>query len=126
LEIKIMSVEWIEHKGKRILLIDHSGLELEAVIENLELVDKIMLEFPPDAKLLHLSNFEGVMINVTVLARLKESGKAVVEPRTEKAAVVGLSSLQHILLASYNRFTGAGKRQKVFDTQEEALEWLLS
>jgi hypothetical protein len=121
-----LSVEWIEYKGKRILLIDLRGLAPEAIIENLDLTDQMLLEIPLGTRVSHLTDFEGAVVNTEVMARLKASGKEVVEPRTEKAAVVGVHGIRHILLAAYNRVTGAGKNQKLFDTQEEALEWLVS
>ena len=38
--------------------------------------------------------------------------------------MVGIHGLRNVLLQAYNLATGAGQNQRVFDTEEEALEWL--
>ena len=120
-----MSVEWIEYKGTKILFLDHRDQEPAAVIEDLETSKVFLDEIPEVNKLRVLINTEGAIISKEVMARLKEMGKQF-EPRAEKAAVVGITGIRHILLSAYNRVTGAEKHQKQFDTQEEALEWLSS
>ena len=55
----------------------------------------------------------------------EEQGKEI-EPRIEKSAMIGIEGIRHILIAAYNRVTGAGSVQKLFDSREEALEWLVS
>jgi hypothetical protein len=120
-----MSVEWIEHKGKRILYMDHRGCQPEQMIENLELGLKMVQETPPQTKILLLVDIEGSVNDTAVMARLKEVGKEV-EPKTEKEAIVGVHGVRHIMLSAYNRVTGAGKTQRLFDSQDEALDWLVS
>lgn len=121
-----MPVEWIQHKGKRILYTDHGGLGPEEMIENLEVAAKMTLKEATDTKILSLVNFEGARVNSEYMARLKELGKEVYEPLTEKTAVLGISGIRHILVSAYNRVTGAAATQKLFDNRDEALEWLVS
>lgn len=121
-----MPVEWIEHRGKKILIIDLRDLGTPAMLDDLHRADQLFLEIPIGTRVLHLIDFRGATVHPAVMNHLKQSGKAIVEPRTEKAAIIGIDGIRHILLAAYNRFTGAGKRQKLFDNQEEALEWLVS
>lgn len=121
-----MPVEWIEHKGKRILLCDHRNLESDEVIATGQLAANMVQEVPEPAKLLFLTDFEGAVIDTKTMANIKEMGQTVFEPRTEKSAVVGITGIRHILLAAYNRFTGAGDRQKLFDNHADALDWLVS
>jgi hypothetical protein len=121
-----MGVEWIDHNGKRILLIDHRGLEPEAVIKNIELAAAMVGEVPSPARIRYLANFEGATVNAAVMACLKKVGQEVFEPITDKSAVIGVTGIRNILLAAYNRVTGAGSHQKLFDSQEEALDWLVS
>lgn len=121
-----MPVEWIEHKDKQILHLDLRGLGPDALLKDLKAADQMFLEIPLGTQVLHLTNFEGATVNTTAMSHLKESGTAIVEPRTEKAAVVGIHGIRNILLSAYNRVTGAGQVQKTFDTQEEALDWLVS
>ncbi len=104
---------------------DYRGMGPKELIENLELEAKTVLEVPPPGKSLILDDFEGAVVSKEVMARLKELGPQV-ELRTEKSAIVGIHGVRHVLLAAYNRVTGASNNQKLFDTQEEALEWLIS
>ncbi len=119
-----MSVKWIEYKGKQILEIDYRGLDPKEFIESLDLVKKTLLEVPPPAKSLSLADLEGAVVNKEVMARFKEIGPEI-EPRTEKSAILGIHGIRHILLSAYNRASGAAN-QKLFNTREEALEWLVS
>ncbi len=120
-----MSVEWIEYKGKQILIADYRDLEPKEFIEKLTLSAKMILEVPPPTKILSLSDFRGAVASKEVMAKLKELGPQV-EARTEKNAIVGIHGIRHVLLSAYNRVAGASNNQKLFDTQEEALEWLVS
>lgn len=119
-----MGVKWIEHKGQRILYVDHRGLTSEGAIENLRSAEQMVAGITGDLRL--LTNFEGSVINSQAMQAIKESGKEYIEPIAEKSAVVGIKGIRHVLVQAYNRFTGAGEYQQMFDTEEEALEWLVS
>ncbi len=120
-----MSVKWTEYKGKRILMCDYRGLGSEELAEDISTAAKMLLEVPAPTKSLIFNNFEGAVVGKDVMTRLKEVGPEV-EPRTEKSAIIGIHGVRHVLLSAYNRVTGAANHQKLFDTQEEALEWLVS
>lgn len=120
-----MSVEWIEHKGKRILYSDHRGLDPNAVIETTEEAARMVKALPEPEKVYFLTDFEGAVVDTKAMAKIKELGQGVFEPRAAKTAIVGITGIRHILVSAYNRVTGA-KNQKLFDNQEEALEWLSS
>jgi hypothetical protein len=117
-----MGVQWIERNGQQILYFDHRDLTPNQIIDNLEAGNKMVAHMSGGLRV--LSNFEGAMVDTTVMKFLKISGTQVIEPILEKAAVVGIHGLRNVLLQAYNRATGAGQNQKVFDTEEEALEWL--
>lgn len=121
-----MGVEWIEHNGKRILFTDHRGQGSHGMITNAEKAAQMVREVHQPEKILFLTNFEGATLTPEVMARLKTLGQEVYEPRTEKLALLGITGIRHILLAGYNRITGAGKHQKLFDNREDALDWLVS
>jgi hypothetical protein len=121
-----MPAEWIDHKGKRILFVDHRDCSPSEMINDLDLAARMVLEMPPENKVRVLINIEGATIDTAVMARLKKIGKEVFGPVTEKEAIVGIHGIRNILLSTYNRVTGTGKTQKLFDSQEEALEWLAS
>lgn len=119
-----MSVQWIERNGHKILYFDHSNLTPEQIIENLEAGNQMVSDITGGLRV--LSNFEGAVVNADVMQALKTNGAEVMEPIMDKTAVVGIYGIRHVLLQAYNRFTGAGQQQKLFDTEEESLEWLAS
>ena len=121
-----MSVEWIEHKGQKILILDYRGLAAEALISEIERSETIMRDVPPPTPIRVLYNFDKAEINAAVMVRLIQQGQQIIEPRAEKVAVLGVQGTRHILLTAYNRATGAGENQQIFDNQDDALEWLVT
>lgn len=120
-----MPVEWIEHKGKRIMFIDHRECSSQEMINNIDLSAEMLQDIPSGVKCRYLANIEGATIDTNVMTRLKQVGKEF-DPKVERSALVGVRGIRNILVQGFNRVTGAGKTQKLFDTQEEALEWLAS
>lgn len=120
-----MGVEWLEHEGKRVLFTDHRDCSSKQVIENLDTQLEMVQEIPPPTKILILTNAEGAVLDTAAMTRSKAIGSEI-EARIEKHAIVGIHGIRNILLAAYNRVTGAGKHQKLFDNHEEALDWLTS
>lgn len=121
-----MPVEWIEHKGKRILYSNLQGMDSDQVIAATEQVAQMVREIPSPTRIRFLTDFSDAVVDTRAMAKLKEAGEEVFEPRMEKAAVLGIEGIRHILLAAYNRVTGGGKNQKLFDNQDDALAWLVS
>jgi hypothetical protein len=121
-----MSVEWIEHKGTQILVLDYQGMPAEAIIAEIERGQAIVEEgpVPPPTRIRVLYNFEQAQINAAVMVRLIQQGQQVLEARTEKSAILGIQGPRNILLTAYNRATGAGDNQQVFDNWDDALNWL--
>ncbi len=114
-----MGVEWIEHKGKRILRVDLRGLREEEVIKTVELEAQMVSESP--AEVLILANVEGA--SISTLTQLKQLGRAQIGPKTLKSAVVGITNLKSFLLRTYNRFSE--RDTAPFNTESEALDWLV-
>lgn len=119
-----MSVEWIEHKGRQILVLDYSGLTAEALITEIEQGESIVQDVPSLSPIRVLYNFDKAEINAAVMVRLIQQGQQIIEPRAEKVAIMGVQGTRHILLTAYNRATGAGENQQIFDNKDDALEWL--
>ena len=119
-----MSAQWVERNGKRILFFDHRGAKPEQIVENVDIGKQMVAGMT--GGLLSLADFTGATVDMTALQHLKTSGKEVFEAITEKQAIIGVHGLRHILLQAYNAFTGAGEHQQLFNTQEEAYEWLAS
>ena len=57
------------------------------------------------------------------MAHAKKLGKEVFAPMTKKAAAIGITGVQKILLQAYNTFSQ--DKLVLFDTEEEAKEWLV-
>lgn len=118
-----MSVKWITYKGKKILYSDYRGLKETELLENVETVAKILAASP--SKALLLLNFENTYLTAEYFARAKELG-GVIEPKKEKWAVVGVVGAKNILLERYKLSTGSSGNNRIFKTEAEALEWLIS
>ena len=114
-----MSVQWIEYKGKKILYVDLRGLRDDLVVKEVELEAKMIAASP--TKVLILANVEGA--SIATMGQLKQLGKDVISPKTEKSAILGVTGLKDILYRAYNSFSGSGSL--VFRTETEALEWLV-
>ena len=119
-----MGIQWVERNGKRILYADYTGANTEEMMQNLETTKQMVAGMT--GGLLSLTNFSGAKVDMTFMQHLKVVGKEAFEPITEKEALVGIHGVRHILVQAYNTFTGAGEHQRIFDTEEEAIEWLTS
>lgn len=118
-----MSIQWIEHRGKRILRSDHSGLKSDALIESEKQALAMMRD--ESGKVLVLNIYSGAFGDLEYMQKIKELGNEI-EERTERNAIIGVRGVQLILLQAYNRVTGVSENQRLFDTEEEALVWLVS
>ena len=115
-------VQFIEHKGKQVLLIDSSHCTSKQLIENYTLVQRIITAQPPNS-VLTLSDFTGARVDRAALTRMKEVA-VVDKPHVRRAAMVGVDEQkeQHrkaIMTFSTREFPS-------FATREEALDWLVS
>jgi hypothetical protein len=115
-----MKIKWINHKGKRILYIDYSGLSDKEMIQQLDEGSAMMLK--EKDPILYFGNFSNTIITNEFMNKANVWGKET-KAKTEKMAVVGLTSgVRSILLNTYNMLTGA--KMKVFSTEQEALDYL--
>ena len=118
-----MSVEWITYKGKQILHNDSRGLRGEGLMAMIELEAKMIAE--ASSPVLILDDFTGCTVNSAAMERVKQLGREVIEPNTEKNAILGIEGIKLVFLNAYNWFTGAGERQRTFKRLEDAKEWLI-
>ena len=119
------TMKWIEHKGKSILLIEYSGvdmLDLEGEIHENELAT-IELGKSGKTDLLFLTDVTSVHIDLAAVNAFKAATQAM-EPYTKGSAVVGVHGIRRILLDAVNRFSKI--ETKAFDTLDQAKEWLVS
>jgi hypothetical protein len=115
---------WIDYKNKRVWFTDWSNLEGRELTEYI-LRSRTAVKKEIDAgERVMLSLIIGayVVTNADSLKALTENAK-IVAPYTRGSAVVGLDAMKKSLLRFVNVMSPL--KTKAFDTQEEALEWLI-
>jgi hypothetical protein len=113
----------MEYQGKNILYVDYRGQTAsEEMIETLE--EQIQVIRTSPTPVLVLSNFTESVVSIEYMTRLKAINQAVRDQKMPKNAVLGITGLKVVLLQSYIHFTGASNIQ-VFNTEDEALVWLV-
>lgn len=113
-------VQFIEHKGKKILHLDFSNCkvaELEATIEEAK---QVISGQPPNSLL--------ILTDVTDTEMSRESSRLIKDftahnkPYVTTSAVVGVAGLKKIVYDAVIRFSG--RQIATFDTVEQAKDWL--
>lgn len=110
----------IEHKGKEILYVDYTGMDKETILQTMD--DATAFALNENRPLLRLSNMTGIFAVKEVLKKAQESGKAT-NHLTIKRAAVGITGAKKVLLNAYNRVSG--NKALIFDTLEDAKDWLV-
>lgn len=117
-----MPISIIEHKGKQIIYVDYK--ETTSPEEMIKLFHESAAFYQTmQGQQLFLTDFAGVKADGDFMKEVKKLGKEVFT-RTEKAATIGLTGIQQILLNGYNRFTG--KNVRAFGSKLEALDYLVT
>lgn len=120
-----MGVEWREHRGRKYLHVDYTTCHSEAeMLETYEQQAKLMAVQP--RKTLVLSDLTGSSVGSAYMERVKAGGSERGQQLLEKAAFVGVGGLKAILLNGYITVTGLGDKVRGFDTEAEALDWLVA
>ena len=114
---------FIEHQGKRILLLDYAGIkDPEEALRSIRESKEVVARQPP-ASLLVMTVVRDARYNAAVLQGMKELA-AHNAPYVKASAVVGMSGLHRIAYQAVILFS---KRNiKVFDQEAEALDWLVA
>ncbi len=110
----------IKHKGKEILYVDYTGMTTEEILKTMDEATAFALK--ENRPLLRLSNMTNIYAVKEVLQKAQESGK-VTNHLTIKRAAVGITGAKKVLLNAYNRVSG--NSTKVFDSVEDAKDWLV-
>ena len=115
-------VKWIEHKGKRILHEDFSGLQDQEDIYEVTDTSTALICKEPEASVLLLTDVTGARYNPSIVNRLKDNTK-LTTPYMKAYVIVGIKGLAQVILESFVIFTGLDV--KMCDTLEEGKEWLV-
>jgi hypothetical protein len=115
-------INFVEHKGKQILLVDASHCTPAEVAKIVLLVPSYVTSEPRGSVLL-LADFTGAEFDRIAIDRLKEA--AVFDrPHLKRSAWVGIESLPHIFYEHIKNFSQ--RDLPAFETREKAMDWLVS
>jgi hypothetical protein len=114
-------IQFVQHKGKNILLEDFTKLSPGTeMIETIGVARKIIHSQPPKSVLAVLDATDAHYDNDTIGA-MREFVNANT-PYMKAASVVGITGLLGIALSAITQFSG--RSFKTFKTREEAMDWL--
>lgn len=114
-------VQFVTHKGKKILVEDFSRLNPGA--EFTETIKKAqgMIASEPKGSVLAVFDATGCSFNSDMLEQMKNFTSANT-PYIKKATVVGMNGLLQVALSAVSKFSG--RDFTTFKTREEALDFL--
>ena len=113
-------LRFIEHKGRRVLLVDFRNCTSDEVVQLTSQVRDVVSQEPKDS-VLALGDFTGAQFSRDAVTRLKEV-TAMDRPFVKRAAWVGTESLPKVFYDAIRTFSL--REFPVFATREEALEFL--
>ena len=113
-------VRFITHRGKRVLLIDHTRSTPEELLQTLAEVERTIAAEPPES-LLTLSDFTDTSFDKTAADRMKVVA-AKDRPHVRRAALVGAENIPDVYFHNLESFSA--RHFSKFKTREEALDWL--
>lgn len=115
-------IRFVLHKQRRILLFDFTGLaDTRAALEVIAYAKKLVAQ-QAEHSIYTLSDITDSRYDREVTAALQELAKHN-KPYVIAGAAVGVSGLQKVVFRSILAFSGR-KNIQLFDTREEALDWL--
>jgi hypothetical protein len=114
-------VEFITHKGKEILFLDFSYGRPDNIMPFIEEAKKIIAG-QPQSSLLTLTDVTEGQFNNKISDVFKKFALHN-KPYVKAAAVVGVVGLRKVLYEMVIKFSG--RQMSVFDTLEEAKDWLV-
>jgi len=115
-------VRFITHRGKRVLLIDHTSSTPQELRGTMDEVERVIAAEPPDS-LLTLSDFTGTQFDRESADRMKVVATRD-RPHVHRAALVGTDSIPEVIYRALESFSS--RHFPKFKTREEALDWLTS
>ncbi len=113
-------IRFIEHKGKRILLLDFSHASAHELQLLLEQVRITVAQHARDS-LATLADYTGAKVDHAVATKLKEV-LTLDRPFVKKTAWVGTGSIPHAFMENFQSFSQ--REIATFKTREEAADWL--
>jgi hypothetical protein len=118
-----MGYSWKTYSGGRVFYCDYSGLKTDEMIKFLHETCEILKKSTEKVPL--LVNFENTTGTTEFMNEVKRLGKEVISVKTTKTALLGITGVKSVLVQGYAFFTGE-KKLKTFQTEKEAMDWLVS
>ncbi len=113
-------IRFIDHQGKRVLLVDFSNCSANEVEEIARAVpDYVTVN--PRGSVLVLTDFTGSAFDRDALRTMKETA-VFDKPFIKKSALIGTETLPRDFYEDMTRFSR--RELPIFKTREEALDWL--
>lgn len=116
-------VKWIEHKGKRILLMDFSNSEKPDILRICNEVPEITAKEPP-LSALGIVDVTGSKFDGDISEAFKQMAEKD-KPYMKMTAVVGVDGLKMIIFKIVLKFTGR-TNLVLKNSREEAKDWLVT
>lgn len=113
-------VRFITHRGKKVLLIDHTGSTPAEMWRTMDEVEYVVNAEPPNS-LLTLSDFTATQFDKALADQMKVVA-AKDRPHVRRAALVGAESIPDVYFHNLESFSA--RHFPKFKTREEALDWL--
>jgi hypothetical protein len=114
-------IRFIEHEGKKILLLDFSDASAYEMQLLLEYVRVTVAQHAHES-LVTLADFTGSTVDHAVATKLKEV-LTLDRPFVKKTAWVGAESIPHAFMENIHNFSQ--REIATFKTREEAMDWLV-
>jgi len=114
-------LRFVKHKGQAIFLIDFSHCHGKDMMLLLDQVRADVARHEPGS-VLTLADFGGATIDKAVATKIKEV-LVLDRPYVKKSAWVGTDSLPHVFYENFKTFSQ--RDFPIFETREEAMDWLV-
>jgi hypothetical protein len=116
-------IRWIDYKDNKILYVDYSNiLTTDELLTTIEKANDF-IKNNEDFKILLLVDTRNSVAREKIAVDALKNSAIIVKPHVKKAAVIGISKSQEVILTFVNMFSNLGL--KPFDTKEYAEEWLI-
>ncbi len=115
-------VGFINHKGRKILLMDFSYTKVEEILGAIEETKKTVRKYP-EKSIYGLVDVRFSSFDTELFAALKDLA-SYDRPYMKVTAVVGVTGLKKMIFMAVQRFTGR-KNLYMFDKLETAKDWLV-
>lgn len=119
-----MEIAWNEHKGKKILVVDYTGIKMEKeMIAHVENTVAMLHGVEKGTEIKMLVDLTGCYVTPGFLDASKKREREIVDQFKVKRAVLGITGPKAILLKGYNLF--AKQKLEPFNSKEAALDYLV-